>query len=64
MAEDIYCWITRCANHVFFVYLNQPDTQRFMIEFIHNIWRHDMFRTSMVHPQKRLQAVCCKFGMW
>ena len=35
-----------------------------MIEFIHNIWWLDMFRTSIVHPQERLQAVCCKFGMW
>ena len=23
-----------------------------------------MFRTSVVHPQERLQAVCCEFGMW
>ena len=22
-----------------------------------------MFRTSMIHTQERLQAVCCKFGM-
>jgi hypothetical protein len=46
------------------IYVNQPDTQRFMIEFIHNTWRLDLFRTSVVHPQERLQAVCCKFGMW
>ena len=45
-------------------YVNQPDTQRFMIEFIHNTWWFDMFRTSMVHQQERLQAVCCEFGMW
>ena len=45
------------------VYVNQPDTQRFMIEFIHNTWRLDMFRTSMVHPQERLQAVCCAYQM-
>ena len=23
-----------------------------------------MFRTSIVHPQERFQAVCYKFGMW
>ena len=46
------------------IYVNQPDTQRFMIEFIHNTWWLDMFRTSMVHPQERLQAVCCEFDMW
>ena len=23
-----------------------------------------MFRTSMVHPQERFQAVCCRPGMW
>ena len=46
------------------IYVVQQDTQCFMIEFIHNIWWLDMFRTSMVHPQKRLQAVCYKFGMW
>ena len=42
----------------------QQDTQCFMIKFIHNTWWLDMFRTSVVHPQGRLQAVCCKFGMW
>ena len=48
------------------VYVVQQDTQCFcfMIEFIHNTWWLDMFRTSMVHAQERLQAVCCKFGMW
>ena len=43
------------------IYVNQPDTQRFMIEFIHNTWRLDVFRTLMVHPQERLKAVCCRF---
>ena len=46
------------------IYVNQPDTQCFMIEFIHNIWWLDMFRNSMVHPQERLQAApngkCCE----
>ena len=42
------------------IYVNQPDTHCFMIEFIHNIWWLDMFQTSMVHPQERLQAVCCE----
>ena len=46
------------------IYVVQQDTQCFMIEFIHNTWWLDMFRTSMAHPQERLQAVCCKFGMW
>ena len=46
------------------IYVNQPDTQCFMIEFIHNTWWFDMFRTSMVHHQERLQAVCRQFGMW
>jgi hypothetical protein len=40
----------------------QKDTKCFMIEFIHNPWWLDMIRTSMGHPQGRLQAVCCKFG--
>ena len=44
--------------------VNQPDTHRFIIGFIHNTWRLDMFRTSMVHPQECLQAVCCEFGTW
>ena len=44
------------------IYVNQPDTQCFMIEFIHNTWWLDMPRTSTVHPQERLQAVCCEFG--
>ena len=43
-------------------YVNQPDTQRFTIEFIHITWWLDMFRTSMVRPQERLQAVCCGFA--
>ena len=42
------------------IYVNQPDTQCFMIEFIHNIWWLNMVRTSAVHLQERLQAVCCK----
>ena len=46
------------------IYVNQQDTQCFMIEFIHNTWWLDMFRTSMAHHQERLQAVCCEFGMW
>ena len=46
------------------IYVNQRDTQCFMIEFIRNAWWLDMFRTSVVHPQERLQAVCCGFGMW
>ena len=46
------------------IYVIQQDTQCFMIEFIHNTWWFDMFRTSMVHPQERLEVVCCKFGMW
>ena len=32
-----------------------------MIEFIHNTWWRDMFRTSIDEPQERLQAVCCRF---
>ena len=44
------------------IYVNQQDTQCFMIEFIHNTWWLDMFRTSMIHLQERLQAVYCKFG--
>ena len=35
-----------------------------MIEFIHNIWWLEMFRTSKVHLQERFRAVCCEFGMW
>ena len=46
------------------IYVNQPDTQCFMIEFIHNVWWLDMFRTSLIQLQERLQAVCCEFGMW
>ena len=46
------------------IYVIQQDTQYLMINFIHNTWWLDMFRTSMVHPQERFQAVCCKFGMW
>ena len=46
------------------IYVNQPDTRCFMIEFIHNTWWLDMFRTSVVHPHQRLQAVCCEIGMW
>ena len=46
------------------IYVIQQDTQCFMIEFIPNTWWLDMFRTSMFNPQERLQAVCCKFGMW
>ena len=42
----------------------QQDTQCFMIEFIHNTWWLNMFQTSVVHPQERLQGVYCKFGMW
>ena len=42
------------ANILFTITVNQPDTQCFMIEFIHNTWWLDMFRTSMVHPQERL----------
>ena len=42
----------------------QQDKQCFMIEFIHNIWWLEMFRTSIIHLQERFQAVCCKFGMW
>ena len=49
---------------MYLVYVKQPDIQRFMIEFIHNTWWIDMFRISVVHLQERLQAVCCKFGMW
>ena len=45
------------------IYVIQQDTQCFMIEFIHNTWWLDTFRTSMVHLQERLQDVCCKFGM-
>ena len=41
------------------IYVIQQDTQCFMIELIHNTWWLDM-----VHPQERLQAVYCKFGMW
>ena len=32
------------------IYVIQQDMQCFMVEFIHNIWWLDMFRTSMVHP--------------
>ena len=46
------------------LYVNQQDTHCFMIKFIHNTWWLDMFWTSVVHPQYRLQAVCCEFGMW
>ena len=42
------------------IYVNQPDTRCFMIEFIHNTWWLDMFRITMVRLQERLQAVCCK----
>ena len=49
---------------IYSMYVNQPDTQCFVSEFIYNTWWLDMFRTSMVHPQERLQAVCCEFGMW
>ena len=45
------------------IYVIQRDTQYFMFKFIHNIQQFNMFRTSMVHPQERFQAVCCKFGM-
>ena len=45
------------------MYVIQQETQWFMIEFIHNTWWLDMFRTSVVHPQGRLQAVRSKFGM-
>ena len=37
------------------IYVIQPDTQCFMIEFIHNNWWLDMLRTSMVHPSFFLQ---------
>ena len=37
----------------------QQDTQYLMINFIHNIWRLDMFRTSTVHLRERSYAVCC-----
>ena len=43
---------------------NSTRYTMFMVEFIHNIWWLNMFRTPMVHPQERLQAVCCEFGMW
>ena len=56
--------VTSTDGFSYNVFVNQPDTQCFMIEFIHNIWWLDMFRTSMFHPQERLQAVCCEFGMW
>ena len=46
------------------IYVVQQDTHCFVIEFIRNIWWLDMFRTSLVHSQERLQAVCCEFGMW
>ena len=46
------------------IYVIQQDTQCLVIEFIHNTLWLDMIRTSMVHPQERLQAVCCRFGMW
>ena len=49
---------------IYNIYVIQQDTQCFMIEFIHNIWWLDMFRTSIVHPQESLQAVCCTFGIW
>jgi hypothetical protein len=35
-----------------------------MIEFIHNTWWLDMFRTSLVHPQERFQGVFKKFGLF
>ena len=44
------------------IYVIKQDRQCFMIEFIHNTWWLDMFRTSTVHPQEPLQAVRCKFG--
>ena len=37
----------------------QQDTQYLMINFIHNIQRLNMFRTSIVHLQERSYAVCC-----
>ena len=46
------------------IYVIQQDTRCFMIEFIRNTWWFDMLRTSVVHPQERLQAVGCEFGMW
>ena len=46
------------------MYVIQQDTQCFVIEIIHNTWLLDMFRTSMGHPQERLQFECCEFGMW
>ena len=45
------------------IYVIQQDTQCFMNEFIHDTWWLDTLRTSIVHPQERLQAVCCKFCM-
>ena len=38
------------------IYVVQQDTHCFVIEFIRNIWWLDMFRTSLVHSQERLQA--------
>ena len=45
------------------IYVNQRDAQRFVIEFIHNVWWLDMFRTYIDHPKERLQAVYCEFRM-
>ena len=47
-----------------YIYVIQQDIRCFMIKFIHNIWWLDMFRTTIIHLQERLQAVCCKFGMF
>ena len=47
--------LTLYGPRIILQYICKPtDTQCFMIEFIHNIWWLDMFRTSMVHPQERL----------
>ena len=56
--------IVGVCNQITLIYVIQQDIQCSMIEFIHNTWWLDMFQTSVVHPQERLQAVCCKFGMW
>ena len=47
------------------IYVIQQDTQCFMIEFIHNTWWLDMFRTSIVRLQESVQAVwLCLQAVW
>ena len=66
----VVCYVYFMLGRIEFLYIPrsicviQPDTQCFMSEFIHNTWWLGMFWTSVFHPQERLQAVRCRFGMW